>query len=284
MAPQPPIRVSLNIHVDVPLAGLSGEAVDELLALTKRLREIHHEAEQSAEATRLLTEAFRTPKQPGRVCGYCGTPLTRKTYGSGKVESEAVFAKRQHCDKRCARRARVEKASRSPDAHGPVLEDGRTCETCGKVLVRKRRADGKLERLTAFKRRRTCGNECSSVLQRGMKKPGSGRRKKPKPAPEPDPQEQLARPEFRPTSEHEETLPVASAVVAPVVPWSPPELTSPTAMRPAEGTAICPVHGDSLGAFGCPACNAGKKWREAERERPKVVVSASVFSRKAAFE
>jgi ssDNA-binding Zn-finger/Zn-ribbon topoisomerase 1 len=267
MAPQPPIRVSLNINVDVPLAGLSSEAVDELLALTKRLREIHDQAEKHAEATRLLTEAIRTPKQPRRVCGHCGKPLVRKQYLTGKLEPLPAFEQRQYCDRKCSRRGTAAKGSVPAGRAEVLMKDGRSCEVCGKPLVRKRRADGKLERLTVFSRRRTCGRVCGNTLQRGTRKPGSGRRKKPKPTkPEPAP-------------EHDETL-SAPADVAPAVPWSPPEPSSPVTMRPAEGTATCPVHGDALGAFGCPACNAGRRWREGERERPKVVVSASNFGRK----
>jgi hypothetical protein len=179
VAPQPPVSVSLTIHVDIPLAGLESSSVDELLLLAKRLREIHSQAEASLVARRKskLKSAKVAPAEERR-CGHCGKVLTRKVYTNGKLEAPSAFAARDYCDRSCSRRATVTKGLHGSPRQNPVMEEGRECAACGNPLVRKRQDSGKLEPLSDFRRRRTCGVKCGGVLQRGVAKPGAGPKRK----------------------------------------------------------------------------------------------------------
>jgi hypothetical protein len=64
-------------------------------------------------------------------------------------------------------------------------------------------------------------------------------------------------------------VPVRAAPVEPVERWRPPPPHEPVRMVDQGPVEYCATHpNDTIGVFGCPACNAGKQWAEAERARP----------------
>jgi hypothetical protein len=177
VAPKPPVSVSLNIYIH--LTGLDSLSLDELLALTRRLRELHDQAVESlVDRPKANSKPTEVAPAKERKCGHCGKVLTRKVYTNGKLEAPSAFAGRDYCDRRCSRRAIVAKGLHRAPKQNPVIEDGRACPVCGKPLIRRRRENGSLEPLKDFQRRQTCDVKCGGALQRGVPKPGAGPKRK----------------------------------------------------------------------------------------------------------
>lgn len=150
----------------------------------------------------------------------------------------------------------------------PAVET-RTCAVCGEEFTRNAG-----ERLNNFRRRRTCGR--SECMRESISRNRAGKAATRRP-PAPEQPEQPAEAAEEPvepeaaSNQHEEPdttpaepepEPAPQAEAAPHrFTWEPPARHEPIRLS-AIGDE-CPHHpGEAIGAFGCPACNAGRKWRE----------------------
>ena len=141
----------------------------------------------------------------------------------------------------------------------PAVET-RTCAVCGEEFTRNAG-----ERLNNFRRRRTCGRDECRRQAIGMAKKGRPRRASAAPAPS-TPRRPPAPPPPPPAPP---TPPEPPAPTKPPRPpaieagprWEPPKRHETIRIQPIGEE--CPHHpGEKVGVFGCPACNAGRKWRE----------------------
>ncbi|HEX7038912.1 MAG TPA: hypothetical protein VF202_02240 [Trueperaceae bacterium] len=154
-----------------------------------------------------------------------------------------------------------------PQPRARAAVETRTCTVCGAEFTRNAG-----ERLNNFRRRRTCGrSECMrEAISRNRAGKSVTRRPAPEPAEEPAepeaPAAQLEEPEPTvgpdPTPAESEPQPAPQAEAAPHrFTWEPPARHEP--IRLAAIGDECPRHpGEVIGTFGCPACNAGKRWLE----------------------
>lgn len=148
----------------------------------------------------------------------------------------------------------------------PAVET-RTCAVCGEEFTRNTG-----ERLNNFRRRKTCGR--SECMRESISRNRAGKAVTRRPTSEPAeasveaeaPPAQLEEPE--PTVEPDPTPPEPEPEPAPKAEAAPHRFTwePPTRHEPIRLAAIgdeCPRHpGEVIGTFGCPACNAGKRWLE----------------------
>ncbi|HEX6938311.1 MAG TPA: hypothetical protein VF158_02790 [Longimicrobiales bacterium] len=153
----------------------------------------------------------------------------------------------------------------------PAVET-RTCAVCGEEFTRNAG-----ERLNNFRRRRTCGrSECmrESISRNRAGKAATRRPVAPEQPAEPAeasveaeaPAAQLEEPEPAvepdPTPPEPEPEPAPQAEAAPHrFAWEPPARHEPIRLQPLGEP--CPNHpGETIGAYGCPACRAGENWRK----------------------
>lgn len=103
-----------------------------------------------------------------RRCKYCGTELSLTVYDSYRKETSTAFAIRQFCNMECYNKYRTLVAQNRTGT-----EHGRYCINCGKRLVRHRHTNGRLESMSAFRRRVFCSVPCRaeymSVRQEKMR-------------------------------------------------------------------------------------------------------------------
>lgn len=205
---------------------------------------------------------------PPRACVVCGQPFHRH-----EREQLQHFMKRRTCSQACkgrlisrARRARpVKVTGRRRLDLGP-----KKCLVCGSTF---RRRDG--ECTTNFRARRTCSPACTrevrraSVLKatRAMQRQAAERRAQKAKAKAPAKKPAKAAPVKAPRPPQPATAPRKPAPPIPVPQaeptqrWQPPQRHEPIRLQPLGEP--CPDHpGEVIGVFGCPACNAGRKWRE----------------------
>ena len=101
------------------------------------------------------------PVPPLRTCAYapCGAELIPhiRDDQNQRPEPPYQFAKRKFCGASCAGFARSSSKVASLQ--------GRACESCGMVLERKERRDGRLERPCDFAGRRFCDVRCAGNLR-----------------------------------------------------------------------------------------------------------------------
>ena len=221
-----------------------------------------------AAAVRELREAWRdvpafdtrapnwlgvqTPIDPGpRTCAVCGEQFRRR-----KGEPLHTFRRRQACGEECKRELIRRRAlARKPRGQSRVDPGPKTCTVCGAQF--RRRDD---EDLNEFRRRATCSKECrrqqiaASRRRAAANAPTAPRPPRP-PAPLPPP----AAPE--PVKVPEPPAPQRPPAIEAAPRWEPPKRHETIRIQPIGDE--CPHHpGEKVGVFGCPACNAGKRWLE----------------------
>jgi len=99
--------------------------------------------------------AVRKIEFPLRACPVCHLEIPRWRRPAGKLETPAEYARKETCSPRCAgvmRRKRV--------AGRPKIRRHCSNPRCGKLLVRKRWASGRIEDYRRFLLRSTCGLAC----------------------------------------------------------------------------------------------------------------------------
>jgi len=143
----------------------------------------------------------------------------------------------------------------------PAVET-RTCTVCGEEFTRNAG-----ERLNNFRRRRTCGrgecmresisrNRAGKAVTRRAQEAKAPAKKPAKAAPVKAP-----RPPQPATAPRKPAPPIPVPQAEPTQRWQPPQRHEPIRLQPVGEP--CPEHpGEVIGVFGCPACVAGRKWRE----------------------
>lgn len=196
---------------------------------------------------------------PGpKTCVACGEQFTRRD-----GEELWAFRRRATCGRReCLREYLSRQATERGLGHRRVDAGARTCVACGREF--ERRLD---ERLNDFRRRRTCGRDECRRQAIGMAKKGRPRRASAAPAPS-TPRRPPAPPPPPPAP------PAPPEPPAPTKPPRPPAIEAGPRWEPGKRHETiriqpigeeCPHHpGEKVGAFGCPACNAGEKWKKAQ--------------------
>lgn len=177
------------------------------------------------------------------VCESCGEAIVRPEY-----QTVSRWLQRRFCSRRCANLANTHADSAAKMARLP----DRTCDHCGKVLVRHGEPGAWRENLKVFAARRYCNYPCFSAAR--------PRKATPTQAPRPV----VVAP--KPPARRKFDLFSISGAGAAVEPWSPPPPKVPVAVMVPDGEVErCELHGDVLGYYGCPACNAAEKWRARDR-------------------
>lgn len=255
----------IRIEADIPLEGLSTEAVGEILALVRQLEERgsgvrDQGSEKPTPGPRHPTPAPEDIQElkagetivevSERRCELteCGRRLVRKRFANGAPESPKVFAGRRFCNRSCSRKKSVEKGHRHSGQKTPPLTDGRCCEVCGKPLQRKRRPNGLLEQRSLFKQRKTCGTSCANKLRRGVPKKG------------------------RPKGKGQRSDKNAATKARPLPDPRPKRDYQPGTLQPLN-TGTCETCGERLNAFGvCGTCK--------RRESRQGMQRAKIFGEK----
>lgn len=174
----------------------------------------------------------------------------------------------------------------------------RTCDACGKPIIRKRYDDGHLESPNDYARRRFCNIQCKGVgtrkqkatltracrvcnapIERHAGEPwskyvrrstcgspacvrtarGDGPRKTPH---APTPPKGLRHPQTHANAAQTPTRPRAPFTGFP----DPRPATGDGAVRMRALGEPCPKHPtNTIGIYGCPACRAHERWRQGER-------------------
>lgn len=144
-------------------------------------------------------------------------------------ESKTRYATRKHCSRECITTARLKN------------HEGRTCPHCGKPLVMQ---PG--EKPYRFKARKYCNSECFYASRANH------------------PTNQYTR---RPKAGMRSDREVAFSVKA-LMPVDISDLGKPREYPRVQPLGEpCPIHpSNTIGAFGCPACNAGGRWAKRQRE------------------
>ncbi len=187
-----------------------------------------------------------TPLLVGAPCEGCRDPLVQ-----GESEPTSAFLRRRYCSPGCANRRRGRE--RSAEAMEAVPE--RRCAGCNEALVRRGEPGAWTEKLNRFLKRRYCDTACMYGHRESVRRaasPASSSRPRPSPRPaSPTPRRKLNS---------------FSISTAPAVPWSPPAPPEPPAVMVPDGDVRrCELHGDVIGVYGCPACNAAERWRARDR-------------------
>lgn len=240
--------------------GRVGVAVEDLAAAVA-------EAEQSPEPRRQSPPPARPRRKRGpprkdlgpKTCPVCGEVFERRA-----AETTTAFKKRATCGKQACRHAWISARLAGVDANATHVPRAplRTCRACGQEFERR---PG--ERLGDYNRRATCLRpECVKALYaEGGRRGGAAKRKAASPAPS-TPQPTTPRPPVPPPPPREPRVPEPPIPTPPPAieaeePWQPPQRHEPVRVQPVGEP--CPEHpGEVIGVFGCPACNAGKRWRE----------------------
>lgn len=184
----------------------------------------------------------------GRICEACERPLQRR-----EGEKPYLYAKRRTCSRECKNELlrRLKKAGPPPPGRPRLQLEAKTCGQCGVSFTR--RAD---EPAFYYRRRVTCSPECAQAARlksvhkasrRGVEVRAARRAAKPKPAP----RKAAPKIKYRPD-------PLEAR-------WQPPRRHEPVRLVPSAPVKRCGIHGDVVGVFGCPACNAGQQWAREQR-------------------
>lgn len=203
----------------------------------KRFQERRTCSRECAAKTRghELTNAPPAPKP----CEACGTTMRKKP-----DETPKVFRGRRFCSRKCAATLKKRTGNRTKVARIYEPDPTRVCPACNKPLVRR-----PTELAHDYNRRTFCDRDCFHASREGVTSNQWTRR--PKAAQRSDRDVQFSRAALMPTSIEELGQKREYPRVQP--------LGEP-----------CPVHpGNTIGAFGCPACNAGQRW--ADRQRQTVI-------------
>lgn len=189
---------------------------------------------------------------PARHCERCGVLLVRRGEAGAWTEALKDFKERRFCGVDCSRAVGHGATSRRRAQSELAMSalEPRQCDGCGEVLVRRGEPGAWAEKLNHFKKRRYCSRDCMRAHRGSSALPAS--------RPKPTPRLSTAAPRRK--------LDVFSVVTAPSVPWSPPAPSAPPAVMVPDGDVNrCLLHGDVLGVYGCPACNAAERWRARDR-------------------
>lgn len=166
-------------------------------------------------------------RQKLNTCEGCGQPFPPR-----HDESRARYAARQHCSRDCITTARLKNHT------------ARTCAHCDKPLTIR---DG--EKPYQFKNRKYCDRACfyASRADNPTNQWTTGDR----------------RPRARQRSDRDVHFSRASLMPADVT-----QLGKRREYPPVKPLGEpCPVHpSNTIGAFGCPACNAGQRWATRQRQ------------------
>jgi len=200
--------------------------------------------ERLAGIVRAVVDVTAELVRGSRHCPVCGEELVRKPH-----ETPRTFAKRRACDQRCAGVMRQRTIAAKVQAAARVAAS-KLCVQCGRPFDRRTGHDG-YQTPREFAAQRFCCRSCSTAWRHAHPAPRKPREPRPVGSPRPS---------------------VAAAASAPVAPRPLPD---PRPARPEALSRVrtlgtpCPEHpGEMAGVYGCPACNASAKRREAERARP----------------
>lgn len=258
------LTVTITLEADVAELGtLLAETADDLRQLGLRMA-----AGFPARAESRLSPTPSPQSSPqgeevkgGREprCQHCGKPLVRRPR-----EQKYGFEHRKYCSRSCAGKARTKA---KVVAEGG--KSGRNCLFCGKPIVRKRYERGNLETPKHLAERRFCGNSCS--VRYRMAQEAKEAAPKPQAAKPNPPQSPLlgGKPKAGGLPEPTQDQPSPPLTNLRCLPLPDPRDASdyePIVMK--TDLPRCEKHGDILGAYGCPTCNASAKRREAERANP----------------
>lgn len=204
---------------------------------------------------------------PLRVCEWCGKPLVRKQFAS-RLESAVQYAKRRFCSQRCNGAARAAKNARArawaESSYGRAVHEARRPKAgadAGEQAL-PGGALGRAVREAGAARRREA--QAEPRRERPPSRPTPSPRPQPTPVREPAP----ARPDPKPA-------PVTAEAPRVRLP-DPRPASRPGVGRPVALGEACPEHPSyTVGVYGCPACNAGRRWAESQRQvvaRPRMTV------------
>lgn len=225
-----------RLRIGVATAALRGlaDALEEVAIPESRVatrREVESIVAEAIAVTRLLRGA-------PRACATCGNPIVRKRYDDGHLESPADYARRQYCDRTC----------KGVAIRTIKTDAARACKVCRAPIERH---PG--EPWSKYQRRSTCGGDSCIRAARAM---WTGPRKSPN----------------RKPRDHAKPAPSAPPPQASPARARPAALPDPRPATHASATRIrtlgepCPKHPtNTVGHYGCPACNASRNWRRGER-------------------